>query len=240
MNVVGRHHSPPRECADEQEAQPCQRNPRHADAQARRGGVHRACLRLRGARRHGRVLAPVGGGGACGREDPGHAGREGRAADRADARRLHRQPQGAGPADPVQEGRALQARGGAASQRLPGGRHLAVRRAQGDAGVRRGQHPRAAEDLHQRRAARLSGGHRAPGSHGAAGRAACALRQRTMTACKRPSFPCSRRWPPTSSARCPSPSSSAARWACPTRAPTARATRVRPMCCAQATRRPRC
>ena len=42
---------------------------------------------------------------------------------------------------PCKKGRAVQARGGAAPQRLPGRRHLAVRCAQGDAGVRRGEHP---------------------------------------------------------------------------------------------------
>ena len=42
----------------------------------------------------------------------------------------------------VQVGRAVQARGGATPQRLPGGRHLAVRISQGRAGLCAGNHPR--------------------------------------------------------------------------------------------------
>jgi prolyl-tRNA editing enzyme YbaK/EbsC (Cys-tRNA(Pro) deacylase) len=43
-----------------------------------------------------------------------------------------------GARDRLQEGRTLCARGGAAPQRLPGRRHLALRHPQGDAGVRGG------------------------------------------------------------------------------------------------------
>ena len=60
------------------------------------------------------------------------------AADRADARRPQVSTKNLARADRRQVGRAVQARGGAAPQRLPGRRHLAVRHAQGDAGVRRG------------------------------------------------------------------------------------------------------
>ena len=50
------------------------------------------------------------------------------------------------------------------AQRLPGRRHVAVRDAQGDAGVRRGDDPRARSHLHQRRPARLPDRHRAAAS----------------------------------------------------------------------------
>jgi hypothetical protein len=50
-------------------------------------------------------------------------------------------------------------RGGQPPQWLSGGRHLAFWYAQGYAGVHRVQHSGAAAHLHQRRAARLFGGH---------------------------------------------------------------------------------
>ena len=65
-----------------------------------------------------------------GREDAGDGRREGQAAAGADARQpqgVHQEP---GAADRRQVGRALQARGRQPPQRLPGGRHLAVRHAQ--------------------------------------------------------------------------------------------------------------
>ena len=62
----------------------------------------------------------------------------GAAADRADARRPAGQHQEPGARDRRQVGRAVHAGGGAAAQRLPGRRHLAVRHAEGDAGLRRG------------------------------------------------------------------------------------------------------
>ena len=53
--------------------------------------------------------------------------------------------------------RAVQAGGGAAPYRLPGRRHLALRHEEAAAGLRRALDPRAAGDLHQRRAARAAG-----------------------------------------------------------------------------------
>ena len=166
------------------------------------------------------------------------------AADRADARRPQVSTKNLARAIGVQERRALHARGGAAPQRLPGRRHLAVRHAQGDAGVRRGQRAGAAAHLHQRRAARLPGRHRAGGAD-----ARCSAPSRCTARCASATSAPMRdtaalhaadsrcragRLP--RSARCRSPSSSAARWAWPTRAPTARATPARPTCCARATR----
>eukprot|EP01031_Cornospumella_fuschlensis_P046186 gene46186-56546_t len=75
---------------------------------------------------------------------------------------------------------------------LPGRGHVAVRRAQGHAGVRRGQRPCAGEDLHQRRPARLPRRHRAAGADDAARRAAGELRELTRPVgrrradCRRP------------------------------------------------------
>jgi prolyl oligopeptidase len=138
----------------------CQRNPGHAVPAPRRGGLQRTPLRLRRPWRHRRVGAPAGRARARGGQDPGDAGRQGPAADRADARRLPGQHQEPGACHRREVGRTLQARGGAAPQRLPGGGHLALRHEEGDAGVRGGQRAGPAAHPDQRRPARLPGGHR--------------------------------------------------------------------------------
>ena len=100
-----------------------------------------------------------------GREDAGDAGRGRQAAHRADARRqegLDQEPCAAGGPETY---RAVQARRGAAAFGLPGRRHLAVRHEEADAGLHGTLDPRTAEDLHQRRAARIPGRHCARRNH---------------------------------------------------------------------------
>ena len=133
------------------------------------------------------------------------------AADRADARQPQSLDQEPGAPDRREVGRALQAGGGESAQRLPGGRHLALRHAQGDAGVHRGKHPGAAAHRHQRRAPRLSGGPGPAGLRAAAGRQARATArwqnsgsQPGGTACNRSILFSQPSWP-TWPAPCPLP-----------------------------------
>ncbi len=156
-----------------------------APAPARRG-VHRARLRVRRARRHGGVRAPARRARARGGEDARDAGRPGRAAHRADARRQAGEHEEPGPGDRRESRGAVQARGGAAPQRLPGGRHVAVRHPQGDAGLRGSRRAGAAARAAQRRAAGLPGGHR-PGHPCLAGsaRSRCSARCRQWRATRR-------------------------------------------------------
>ncbi|CAA9398896.1 MAG: Transcriptional regulator, partial [uncultured Ramlibacter sp.] len=155
-----------------------QRNAGHGDAQGARHRLHRAPVRVRRAWRRRAQRAGAGLRPVHRRQDAGDGRREGAAAARADARQPQGLDQEPGPADRRQVGRALQARGRQPAQRLPGGRHLAVRHPQADARVHRGNHPGLAADRHQRRPARLPGRHRSAGVRATAGCQAGALRAR--------------------------------------------------------------
>jgi hypothetical protein len=120
---------------------PRQRNPRHRLPEGERRRLHRAPVRIPRTRRRATQRAGAGIRSLHRGEDAGDGGREGAAADRADARQPQGLDQEPGTPDRRQVGRALQARSGQSPQRLPGGRHLALRHAQGNAGVRGGEHP---------------------------------------------------------------------------------------------------
>src|SRR5690606_22435374 len=141
-------------------------------------GIRRTSVRVRGAGRHRRSGAPARRRRTRGGEDPGDAGRRRQAADRADARRPQGVDEEPGAAGRPQEHRALRARSRAAPFGLPGRRHVAVRDAQGDAGLRRGVGAGAAEDLDQRRSTRLPGVDRAARARRSAARGAGTLRAR--------------------------------------------------------------
>src|SRR5690606_13241021 len=109
---------------------------------------------------------------------------------------LHEEPGATGRA---QERRAVRARRRATPFGLPDRRHVSVRDAQGDAGLRRGLGAGVAEDLDQRRAPRLPGVDRAARAGRSAARAAGKLRARRagVTRTWTRSTACWRCWPPT-------------------------------------------